>query len=286
MSLLTKELKKLLQKALAEDCPGQDITSAFFLKAGSQTTARLIAKEPGLFYGEEIIQGVFQSEDPSVQINVLKDNGQVVKKGDMIAQFSGSVTSILKAERVMLNLLQRLSGIASLTAQYVKALNNPSIKVLDTRKTTPLWRFLEKKAVVAGGGFNHRENLSDMVLLKENHLSQMAKDGTLKNFGKMVKAFKQTNPNLDIEVEIETLDQLETLSLEAVDFILLDNFELDLVEKAVEICKRKKYKAQIEVSGNITLDTIKNYSKMPIQRISVGSLTHSAKALDLSLLVD
>ena len=196
-----------------------------------------------------------------------------------------SLKTVLKAERVMLNFIQRLSGIATTTSHFVARLNNPKIHVLDTRKTTPLYRFLERQAVVAGGGENHRLNLSDMVLLKENHLTQLANEGRLHQLHQLMETFKKTHPNIWIEIEIETIEQLQTMDLTLADVIMLDNFNLQTIEPAVKLCKILGFKALIEVSGNVTLDNIGRFSHLPIDRISVGSLTHSHKALDLSLLI-
>ena len=220
---------------------------------------------------------------PPITPTIHIKNGSPLSPKTVIATLTGNAHSILKTERVMLNLLQRLSGIATQTNAYVHALNNPNIQILDTRKTTPLWRDLERKAVLAGGGYNHRHNLSDMVLIKENHLA--LNHTTPEQLATKLRTIKQTHPHLKIEIEIETLAQLETLPLEDVDYILLDNFSETLLDKAIMCCQKKYPTKLIEVSGNITLANIHTLQTKAIHRISCGALTHSVTACDLSLLI-
>lgn len=215
----------------------------------------------------------------------FKHDGDIVRPGDKIAEFKGAIAALLKAERVMLNFVQRLSGISTVTKQFVETLNNPLIKVMDTRKTTPNMRLLEKNAVLAGGGANHRFGLSDMILIKENHLAQLAKENRIQDLPLLLSTFKQANPKTKIEIEIETPDQLEQLDLRFVDIVMLDNFSMANIHKALDIYKEHHFTFELEVSGNITLDTIAQYRELDIHRISVGSLTHSVRALDLSLLI-
>ncbi len=283
----TTVLQRLLEKAFEEDCPSGDITTESFVK-NRASSAQIVAKEAGIFFGKEIVSHIFGYQHCGpVSIDFCCEDGASVEKGTVVCKITAHIYDILKIERVLLNLLQRLSGIATQTSLYVSRLNNPSIKVLDTRKTTPLWRFLEKKAVVAGGGYNHRTNLSDMVLLKENHLIELFKHNKEPRvLAELIQHFKQQRPTIQIEVEVEHSDQLRQWDLHDVDFIMFDNFKIEDILPGVEICKARGFKAEIEVSGNITLDTISLYSQLPVQRISVGSLTHSVKALDLSLRVD
>ena len=318
---MNPDLKSLLKMALDEDCPQGDITTDFFLSSNSPAKAILSAKEPGIFYGEEVIQTIFEVLCPfqnktgpatlskslqspisigsfhdlkagfhfetgintNIKLEFTQKNAATLSNQDVICTLEGPLPILLKAERVMLNITQHLSGIATTTKAFVQALNNPKIDILDTRKTTPLYRSLERHAVLAGGGKNHRFSLSDMVLLKENHLAGIEKAGHLSRLKELMVGFKHQHPTKKIEIEIETLDQLKTLDLSEADYILLDNFNLDLIEPAVTLCQLRGFKAEIEISGNVTLDTISRYAHLPIHRISVGSLTHSPKALDLSL---
>jgi nicotinate-nucleotide pyrophosphorylase (carboxylating) len=221
---------------------------------------------------------------PQVDIQILFSDGDRVSPGECLVQFWGSARKLLLCERVMLNLVGHLSGIATQTRLLVDALDDPKIQVLDTRKTTPLLRFLEREAVKAGGGNNHRLNLSDMVLMKENHLKVLEKRGQLDHLGAKVRHWKLQNRAAIVEVEIETLAQIETLDLDGVDLLLLDNFPVADIPVAKQRCLARGYKCQLEVSGNITLGTIAQYRGLPIDRISCGSLTHSVKVLDISLL--
>lgn len=285
MSTHPYPLETLLLSALEEDCPTGDITTQFFLNQEAKAKATLIAKASGIFFGKIVVETLFKGLQHPYHILWSIQDGQTVNPQDVICTIETTLPILLKAERVMLNFLQRLSGIATTTHAFVKALNNPKIALLDTRKTTPLYRFLEREAVKAGGGTNHRLNLSDMVLLKENHLTQMAHENTLNQLGSLMSHFKTNHPDKKIEIEIETLNQLETLDLHHADIIMLDNFALTDISQAVALCKSRGFKAKIEVSGNVTLETIGQFTALPIDRISVGSLTHSPKALDLSLLI-
>ncbi len=277
-------LETLLSLALKEDCPQDDLTTDFFLPHNSLSEALLIAKEPGIFYGEEVMTTLFDRLGFPQACHFYKKNADKVSASDLICQLKAPLKTMLLAERVMLNFIQRLSGIATTTHAFVTALNNPKIAVLDTRKTTPLFRELERKAVVAGGGHNHRFCLSDMVLLKENHLTEIEKAGKLSQLHTLMSQFKAKYPDKKIEIEIETLDQLKTLDLSLADIIMFDNFSPENIEPGVAICKERNFNALIEISGNVTLQNIHTYAHFPIDRISVGSLTHSPKALDLSLL--
>lgn len=279
------DLRTILIQSLKEDAPEGDITSSSFISSPLEGKADIMAKDSGIFFGEAVVREMFGLFETPFKIDFFKYDGDVVAAGDMICRVEGAMHSLLLAERTLLNLIQRLSGVATKTRQFVSALNNPKIQILDTRKTTPLLRSLERQAVKAGGGCNHRHGLSDMVLLKENHLASIAKLGQLGTFSQKLASFKQEKPEFKIEIEIESPDQLQLFDLSCVDYILLDNFSLSSLENALEIIAEKRYSAEVEVSGNITLDTIGQYRDYPIHRVSVGSLTHSVKALDLSLLI-
>ncbi len=277
------DLKTRLTYALLEDCPTQDITTTTFIPESNTATATIIAKETGIFFGQAVISELCTLVSPPIAVQFNTLDGQAVAPGHLIVTLTGLTHTLLKIERVLLNLIQHTSGIATLTTQFVRALNDPAIEILDTRKTTPLWRDLEKQAVVAGGGHNHRHSLSDMILIKENHLAQLENNHQLHTFGAIIAEHKRQHPDLKIEVEIETLDQLTQLDLSQVDYLLFDNFELADLKKAIQLCDTVARHAKREVSGNITLDTIANYHLIPIHRISIGQLTHSPKALDLSM---
>lgn len=285
MSMNSKHLNKILHDSLSEDLPNGDITTEMMLSSNQETTAKLISKDNGIFFGEEILSHIFPLVEETSSIHLFKHNSDIIKANETIAVIKASVKTILKVERVMLNFLQRLSGIATTTHAYVTQLNNPKIKVVDTRKTTPLLRFLEKEAVLSGGGYNHRQSLSDMVLVKENHLSQLAKENRINGLESNIQSFKLKHPKTKIEIEIESISQLKTLPLKEVDIIMFDNFSISDLQEAVAYCKKHNFKNELEVSGNITIDNIHHYKDISIDRIAVGSLTHSAKAIDLSLLL-
>jgi len=277
-------LRNLLVFSLSEDMPDGDITTDVMIPDPSIVTAVLVTKQEGVFYGTSIITHVCALVDGEIKVSLHASDGDEVLVGDTLATFVGPDASLLKVERVMLNFIQRLSGVATVTRQFVRRLDAPHIKVLDTRKTTPLFRFLERDAVRAGGGHNHRLNLSDMVLIKENHLSAFLNTHPVTDLPALFAQFRQAYPKAKIEIEIESLDQLSAFDLTEVDYILLDNFALSDISPAVALCRARGFMAEIEVSGNVTLDTISAYRDLPIHRISVGSLTHSVPALDLSLL--
>ncbi|MFT5171727.1 MAG: nicotinate-nucleotide pyrophosphorylase (carboxylating) [Candidatus Marinamargulisbacteria bacterium] len=282
---IEKDLLGLLKNALDEDRPETDITSAYFLPENPDVTASIISRQTGIFYGEEIIHAIFKVIGEKVDLNIFCPNGSPLEKNQRICSLKGPIKPILLAERVMLNFIQRLSGISTTTAQFVEELDDPSIKILDTRKTTPLLRSLERNAVKAGGGVNHRFSLSDMVLLKENHLSQWISKNTPQSLADRIARFKKENPDILVEIEVESINQLTALDLSSADIIMFDNFSLPQIEEGVTVCKNQNYQAEIEISGNVSLETIHQYAGLDIQRISIGSLTHSVRALDLSLLI-
>ena len=276
-------LTKILEQAILEDCPQQDITTDCLQLPDFQTNAKIISKQHGLFYGAEIVHTL--ASIYGFHIHQCYKNGDTIRPNDLVIHFECSHHLCLKIERVLLNFIQRLSGVSTYTHRFVTALRNPAIKVMDTRKTTPGLRDLEKKAVVAGGGYNHRRNLSDMVLIKENHLKVLEHNHQLSQLGTLLSQQKKHYPDIDIEIEIENLDQLHQFDLSMVDYILLDNFNVDDISKAASICNTKRYSAKLEVSGNISLDPIHLYKELPIQRISIGALTHSVPAFDFSMLI-
>ncbi|MFO7968630.1 MAG: carboxylating nicotinate-nucleotide diphosphorylase [Candidatus Izemoplasmatales bacterium] len=271
---MDKKISKIIKEALKEDIPKKDISSEY-LFSKEKTIAKFIAKEAGVISGINIAKLTFLEIDSNIDFTIYKDDSEIVNKGDLIAEVSGLIKSILKAERVALNFLQRMSGIATLTKAFVDETKGYKTKILDTRKTTPLLRFLEKKAVRDGGGTNHRMNLSEMVMLKDNHLKAAnsiieAVDIVRKNVGKAVQ----------IEVEVETLADLKTALKSDCDIIMLDNMDNETMIKAVEINKNIKL---LEASGNMTINRIKTVCQTGVDFISVGALTHSYKSLDISL---
>jgi nicotinate-nucleotide pyrophosphorylase (carboxylating) len=283
---MTTHTQFIIRKALEEDIPSSDITSDCLFTKDTITKATIISKEPGVFFGEALIKEVFQQIDPSVKIIQFVKDGDIFPPKTVIASFEGSALSLLKGERTCLNFIQRMSGIATQTKAFVAVLNDPSISVLDTRKTTPGLRNIEKAAVLAGGGKNHRFNLSDMVLIKENHLSHFLKNHSKDDLSERLKSFKTTHPTIPIEIEIELPAQLSYLDLSSVDYILFDNFTVPMIEEGLKIKKELGYSAEIEVSGNVALNTIGNYRGLDIDRISIGSITHSVKAIDFSMLIE
>ena len=278
-----------IKQSYQEDIPQTDITTQTILHAPQQQTAQLISKDYGIFCGDKVIEAIWEHFDKSFEYTLHIQDGNLISAKDVLCTFKGSNALLLQVERVLLNYIQRLCGIASLTRQFVTELDNPNISILDTRKTTPTLREFEKYAVRVGRGVNHRHSLSDMILIKENHLSglenEVGKEAFIPTLAKRLKDVKQTQNPPKIELEIETLDQLKTYDFSDVDYILLDNFSVDQIKEAANIKTERNLSCELEVSGNVTLETIGQYRHLPIQRISVGALTHSAKAFDLSLLI-
>lgn len=276
----------LITLAIKEDCPLNDITVSTFFISQNTVSAKLISKQNGIFFGKSIIQLIFDMYDQHSNVQFHVTDGDAILDRDIICTITCDQHTLLLVERTMLNIVQRLCGISTLTHAFIKRLNNPRINICDTRKTTPGLRFLEKEAVKVGGGTNHRFNLSDMILIKENHLKVIKEEGNLENLSTKIVEAKKHSPSLKAEIEIETLDQLKTYSLAAFDYILLDNFDLKTLSKAISLCRDLYPHIEIEVSGNVNLDTIHTYAQFDIDRISIGALTHSVTAFDISLLVD
>src|SRR5437764_2772695 len=265
--------------ALKEDIGDGDVTTEFFVPATLHATARIITRENAVVAGTGEAKDVFRRVDPSTDVQILCRDSDSVAAGDVIIEVRGLARSILRAERVALNFLQRLCGIATLTRQFVDAVGNPSTKILDTRKTTPGLRALEKAAVVAGGGANHRFNLNDMVLVKDNHLS--AGSG-FSGFASAIQRLRQERPAIRIEVEADRLEQVRSfLEIDGIDVILLDNMKPSEMREAVARGKKKKVK--FEASGGVTLKNVRQIAATGVDFISVGALTHSARAIDMSL---
>lgn len=268
----------LVAIALAEDIGAGDITTQFFVPAKLKGHGRIIARERCVVAGTETAAEVFRQVDRELRTEIIQRDGTSLTGGESILEVRGNAASILTAERVALNFLQRLSGIATLTHQFVEAVGKHPAKILDTRKTTPGMRALEKAAVVAGGGMNHRFGLYDMVLVKDNHL---AAQGGLSGFAHVIKKLRLERADMRIEVEADHLEQVRTfLEIDGVDTILLDNMKVAEMREAVALGKGK---VKFEASGGVTLKNVRQIAGTGVDYISVGALSHSAKAIDLSL---
>ena len=264
--------------ALAEDIGAGDITTLSLVPAKLKGHGRIIARERCVVAGTETAAEVFRRVDPELRTEIIQCDGAPLTGGESILEVRGNAASILTAERVALNFLQRLSGIATLTRQFVDAVGKYQAKILDTRKTTPGLRALEKAAVVAGGGVNHRFGLFDMVLVKDNHL---AAQGGLSGFAQAIEKLRAERPDLRIEVEADHLEQVRAfLEIDGVDVILLDNMKVAEMREAVALGKDK---VKFEASGGVTLKNVRQIAATGVDYISVGALSHSAKAIDLSL---
>ena len=264
--------------ALREDIGDGDVTTDFFVDKNRQATARIVARERAILAGAETAAEVFRRIDPAIEVAISHKDGSEINAGDSAMELRGAARSILKAERVALNFLQRLSGIATMTHKFVEAAANEHVKILDTRKTTPGLRALEKAAVVAGGGANHRFGLFDMALVKDNHL---ALNAGFDAFAKAVRKFREARPNVQIEVEADTLEQVHALlEIDGIDVILLDNMKPAQIREAVALGKEK---VKFEASGGVTLKNIRQIAATGVDYISIGALTHSPRSIDFSL---
>lgn len=273
------KLVHFVQEALVEDVGAGDYTSLSTIKEEQLGEAQLLVKEEGILAGVEVAKEIFSQIDPELEFDQLITDGSSVKYGDIAFKIKGKIHTILKGERLVLNIMQRMSGIATQTAKYIQAISGTKAKVLDTRKTTPLLRFLEKKAVEIGGGANHRFGLYDMILIKDNHVDYAGGISAAVNAAFAYKKEKQLD--IAIEVEVRNFEELnEVLSLDAVDRVMFDNFSPEQVKEAVDLVAGRLV---TEASGGITLATIADYAKQGVDYISVGALTHSVKSLDLSL---
>jgi nicotinate-nucleotide pyrophosphorylase (carboxylating) len=267
----------LLTLAFAEDVGDGDHTTLSTIPADAMGKQRLIVKEPGIIAGVEMAKKVFNKFDPELKMTIFINDGAEVRPGDIAFEVEGKVRSLLQTERVMLNIMQRMSGIATVTAKYQKLLDGLKTKVLDTRKTTPGLRMLEKEAVRIGGGCNHRIGLFDMILIKDNHVDFA---GGIKEAVESAKKYcKETGRNLKIELEVRNEDEIQQALEVGVDRIMLDNFTPERTREAVKMINGA---VEIESSGGITIDTLRAYGECGVDFISVGALTHSVKGLDMS----
>ncbi|MGC6425533.1 MAG: carboxylating nicotinate-nucleotide diphosphorylase [Akkermansiaceae bacterium] len=269
----------LIDLALAEDIGSGDVTSEYFVPADRVSRGLIVAKEEGVVAGVEIAAEVFRRVDPGTQVKILLESGSKVGDRAYVMEVKGRARSLLTAERVALNFLQRLSGVATKTNQFVEKVNHTSPRILDTRKTIPGWRSLEKSAVLAGGGTNHRMGLFDRAMVKDNHIFA---EGGLEAMQEAIYRLRSEKPDVEVELEADRLDQVEAfLKLKGVDYILLDNMSLAELREAVAM--REGTTPLLEASGGVNLDTVGDISETGVDFISVGAVTHSAVALDLSL---
>lgn len=279
-------LDALIGLALAEDLgEAGDVTSRATIPAGQAGRAAVVARAPGVLAGLAAAERVVGRVDPELRFEAHMAEGETVNIGSMIATLAGPMRSLLSAERTLLNFLQRLSGVATLTRQYVDAVAGLNVQVLDTRKTTPGWRLLEKAAVRAGGGTNHRFGLHDALLIKDNHLAgvRSAERGARSEIEVAIARCREAFPGLAVEVEVDSLDQLDVALACRPEIVLLDNMTTGQMREAVRRRTATAPRVLLEASGGVNLTTIRGIAETGVDRISVGALTHSAKALDIAM---
>ncbi len=276
------DAQQLIDIALAEDVGAGDITSNWTVPEEKTATAHFVAKAIGVIAGLDIAEWVFNTVDGEVRFESRAVDGDNVRPGDRIAVVTGSARALLTAERTALNFLQRMSGVASLTSRFVRLVAHTDVSILDTRKTIPGWRYLDKYAVAAGGGRNHRFGLFDMVLIKENHIE--AADGIGPAVSGVRRHLNGGPSEVKIEVEVKNLVELEEAIMANVDWVMLDNMDVDQMTDAVRLVKNQGGGPFLEASGNVSLNGVKEIAETGVDYISVGSLTHSATALDISML--
>ena len=277
------DIDRIVAAALAEDAPWGDITSDILIPASTRAEASIVAREPGVFCGEQVIEAAMRLTDPLLTVRFPVSDGEAFDVGAVLAVLSGPARSLLTAERVALNLAQRLSGIATLTAQFVAAVAGTHSRIVDTRKTTPGLRVLERYAVRCGGGFNHRFSLSDAVMAKDNHLALLTRGGTIGLTAALAAAKARLPHTVHFEVEVDRIDQIEPVLAAGVDTIMLDNFSVDQLTEGVRLVAGR---ALVEASGNVRLDTVGAIARTGVDIISSGALTHSVHSLDLGLDLD
>jgi len=276
---MTAQIDDIIRRALAEDAPWGDVTSEAFVPVGAEAVASLVAREGGVLSGMEVFARVFAIVDAGTVVEPHLEDGESFAPGAVLARVSGDAHSVLRAERIALNLVQRMSGIASLTARYVAETTGTRAHIVDTRKTTPGLRLLERKAVRDGGGRNHRFSLSDAVMAKDNHLAVLVASGV--SIGDAIRrARARLGHTVHLEVEVDRIDQIEEVVAAGVDTIMLDNFTPDQLREGIAVVAGR---ALVEASGGVTLDTVRAIAETGVDVISVGALTHSVRSLDLGL---
>lgn len=278
--MLTQEIiDSVVAAALKEDAPTGDVTSEHLIPLEATAVAELAAREAGVFSGAKVFEAAFKLTDESLKVEMKIADGEHFEAGQLLAVITGSARSVLTAERIGLNFVQRMSGIATLTAQYVSKVAGTKAKILDTRKTTPGLRAFERQAVLNGGGRNHRFSLSDMVMAKDNHLAVLTRGG--KDLTTELRRVRtELAADIKLEVEVDRLDQIAAVLAADVDIIMLDNFSLTDLREGVDLIAGK---CVVEASGGVNLETVAEIAKTGVDVISVGALTHSARALDLGL---
>jgi len=279
MLKIDDKIKHLIELVLSEDIGKGDLTSEATLEQNLSSEGMITAKEDGIIAGLPITEMVFHRVDPDLTFVSSSKDGDRIRRGEKVATITGRVKNILSAERVALNFLQRLSGIATLTSKYVETVKGTNVKILDTRKTTPGLRALEKYAVKMGGGENHRMGLFDMILIKENHIKVVG------SISQAIQKAKKKCPNEKIEVETKNLEEVNEAVRSGADWIMLDNMSIEEMKKAVKIIRSCKREIKIEASGRVDLNNVRKIALTGVNFISVGALTHSAPALDFSLLL-
>jgi len=283
LALPTAPVREILERAFAEDAPAGDITSQLLIPADAKATAVLNARVPGVFSGATVFRDAMLLIDPDTDVELLLADGDTFDAGTHLARVSGRARSVLLAERVALNLVQRMSAIATKTAEFVKLTEGTTARITDTRKTTPGLRVLERFAVRCGGGANHRYSLSDAVLAKDNHLAVMTGGDPAKLTGLLAAAKAQLGHTTHFEVEVDSMDQIEPVLAAGVDTIMLDNFTVEELRAGVALVGGR---ARVEASGNVNLQTVAGIAATGVDVISIGGLTHSVAALDLGLDVE
>ncbi|UOQ88612.1 carboxylating nicotinate-nucleotide diphosphorylase [Agromyces endophyticus] len=275
----TREIERIVSAALDEDAPWGDLTGETLIPADATATAELVAREPGVLSGVDVFAAAFRLVDPSIAVEPLARDGEPFAAGAVLATVQGPARGILRAERVALNLLQRMSGIATLTARYVAAVDGTRARIVDTRKTTPGLRSLERQAVRDGGGRNHRRSLSDAIMAKDNHLAVLTAGGV--DLATALRAARDRMPHTaHLEVEVDRIDQIAAVLDGGADTIMLDNFTVDELREGVALIDGR---AVVEASGGVNLDTVAAIAATGVDVVSVGALTHSVRSLDLGL---
>jgi nicotinate-nucleotide pyrophosphorylase (carboxylating) len=279
LAAMEAAIEQLIRLALAEDIGGGDVTAGFFIPAGRQARGLVVARQQGVISGVAVAAEVFRQVEAATAIRLLAEDGDRVAAGARLLEVRGRARALVTAERTALNFLQRLSGVATLTAHYVEAIRGTTARILDTRKTTPGWRLLEKRAVVHGGGLNHRFGLYDRALVKDNHL---VAGGGIAALAAAIRRLKAERPGIEVELEADRPAQAAVfLTLAGVDHILLDNMEPADLRRVVAL--RGGVRPLLEASGGVTLETVRTIAETGVDFISVGALTHSAPALDIGL---
>jgi nicotinate-nucleotide pyrophosphorylase (carboxylating) len=274
-----KAIEAIVRMALMEDAPWGDITSQSLLPGDARISAQLVARENGILCGEDIFAAAMRMTG-TIVIQFAVHDGEQFAKGELLATVDGQAQTVLQAERVALNFVQRLSGIATLTAQYVEETAGTKARIVDTRKTTPGLRLLERYAVRCGGGYNHRFSLSDAVMAKDNHLAVLTRHGKVNLTDQLRSAFARLPHTTHVEVEVDHPEQIEAVLAAGVDTIMLDNFTIEELRAGVQQIAGR---ALVEASGSVRLDDVREISSTGVDIISVGALTHSARSLDLGL---